>query len=169
MPDLEERLEANRIATKAFVGAIQSCAWSWTEPTAPGKWSPSQIVEHVALTLEESANVVGGRPTRLPKVPAILRPVARFLLFRRVLKKGGFPKARTNKEMDPDIGPPTVEAGSVRLIRACESFERECRAHASRDGDRVTTPFFGQVSLPDYVRFVELHTRHHTAQIPSAQ
>ena len=35
-------------------------------PRAPGKWSPSQIIEHVARSLEESANMAAGRPSKFP-------------------------------------------------------------------------------------------------------
>lgn len=171
MSNLEERLEANRIATDVLSRASGRCASVWTEPTAPGKWSPAQIVEHVALTLEEGGNVIAGRPTRLPHVPLPLRVVARFLLFRRVLRKGGFPTARTNAEMNPASGPPTAEAGRARLSGAREAFERECRAHAAATGagvdvPTIRTPFFGRIPLLDFIRFIELHTRHHVKQMP---
>jgi hypothetical protein len=69
---------------------------------APGKWSPSQIVEHVARMFEEAANVAAGRPSKFPTLPAILHPVVR-IFFRRSLKKAAFPKAKANKALDPQV------------------------------------------------------------------
>jgi hypothetical protein len=137
---------------------------AWTAPRAPGKWSPSQIVEHVARSIEESANVASGRPSKFPNFPAPLRPVIRGLLFRRVLKKAAFPKAKTNKAMDPARGPATPSEGRDRLLAAHKQFEDACRQLASR-GEPMRTTTFGVVGVEDYVRFMEIHTRHHARQI----
>ena len=68
-----------------IIAADKSSA-AWTVPRAPGKWSPSQVVEHVAMALEESANVVTETPSKFPSIPGFLRPVARALFFNRVLR-----------------------------------------------------------------------------------
>src|SRR5437899_729825 len=88
---------------------------AWTSPRAPGKWSPSQIVEHVARSLEESANMAAGRPSKFPRLPGVLHPIVRGLLFKRVLRRAAFPKARTNKAMDPASGPATSAEGRTRV------------------------------------------------------
>lgn len=166
MSDLTERLEANRAAVGELIRASKCVAATWTTPTAPGKWSPAQIVEHVALSLEEGAKVVEGEPSKLPRVPLPLRPVARMVLFKRVLRRNRFAKAKTNPEMDPLDGPASPEEARRRLEAACDAFEAACRTYATRDG-RLRTPFFGTVDLDDYVRFTELHTRHHCRQMPT--
>ena len=117
MADINTALAASKDAVEQLIVLGQKTGPAWTAPRAPGKWSPSQIVEHVARALEESANVAAGRPSKFPKLPAILHPVVRGLLFKRVLKKAAFPKAKTNKAMDPASGPPTPEEGRVGLIR----------------------------------------------------
>lgn len=167
MTDLDVRLEMNRGAVEELIRAAERSAPVWMTGRSPGKWTPSQVVEHVALSLEEGANVFAGRSSKLPTVPSFLRPIARTLLFNRVLKRGRFPKAKTNKEMDPGVGPLTPDDARQRLRTACDVFERECRACADR-GDDVETPFFGTIPVLDFVRFAELHTRHHTFQMPSA-
>jgi hypothetical protein len=91
----------------------------------------------------------------------------RTLLFKRVLKNGGFPKAKTNKAMDPASGPPTPEDGRARLVSAHARFDGACRELALR-GQRMRTTIFGAVSVEDYVRFMEIHTRHHCRQMASA-
>jgi hypothetical protein len=85
-----------------------------------------------------------------------------------VLRKAAFPKARTNKAMNPTAGPATPAEGRARLERAHESFDRACRQLVSR-GERMRTTIFGAVAVEDYVRFMELHTRHHGKQIGNAQ
>src|SRR6266498_373656 len=97
MADVGTVLAGNRAAVDDLIAAAGRTGASWTTPRAPGKWSPSQIVEHVARSLEESANVAMGRPSKFPRIPAVLHPVVRGLLFKRVLKNSAFPKARTNK------------------------------------------------------------------------
>jgi len=47
-------------------------------------------------------------------------------------------------------------------------FDRECRACAS-GGQPVASATFGTVSVEDYARFIELHTRHHAKQMPAAE
>lgn len=118
MTDLYGALEANRAAVNELVTAAERVAERWTTPRAPGKWSPGQVVEHVARALEESANEVAGRRSRFPRFPAMLRPAVRLLVSDRVLRTG------------------TIESG-----------------------------MFGHVSVEDYTRFQELHTRHHVKQM----
>jgi hypothetical protein len=167
MAELEKTLAGNRDAVSALITAAERSAGAWTVARAPGKWSPSQVVEHVARSLDESANVVSGAPSKFPNLPFFLRPVARGLLFKRVLRTNAFPKARTNKAMDPASGPSTPADARARLEGALTRFDRECRACAKGAGI-VESRTFGRVSVADYARFIELHTRHHCKQMPAA-
>jgi hypothetical protein len=164
MVDINTALAASKDAVDQLIAVGERTGSAWTASPAPGKWSPSQIVEHVARSLEESANVAAARPSKFPKLPAVVHPVVRTFLFKRVLKKAAFPKAKTNKAMDPASGPATPAEGRARLERAHQQFDQACRQLASR-GDRMRTPIFGVVGVEDYVRFMELHTRHHGKQI----
>jgi hypothetical protein len=163
MADVDAVLTANRAAVDELVLAAEGAHSNWTTPRAPGKWSPQQVVEHVALALEEGGNVVSGRPTKLPTLPALIRPLAR-LMFKRVVRTGKFPKARTNKEMNPSDGPASPSDARARLQAALAKFDEACRARAAA-GEDVPSGAFGKVSVEDYARFTELHTRHHTKQI----
>ena len=164
MADLNSVLAANRAAVNDLIAAAERSAASWTTPRAPGKWSPSQVVEHVARALEESANVVAGTPSKFPTLPRILRPVVRGLFFNRVLKKGAFPKAKTNRALDPASGPATPVEARGRLEGALARFDEASRAMAAA-GQLVASTIFGTVSVQDYARFQELHTRHHGRQM----
>lgn len=166
MTDINAALTASRDAIDQLIVSGERCGPAWAAPRAPGKWSPSQIVEHVARSLEESANMVTGRPSKFPRLPALVHPLVRALLFRRVLRRGTFPKARTNKAMNPASGPASAAEARVRLEAAHEKFAEACRQAASRD-DRMRTTIFGVVPVVDYVRFTELHTRHHDKQMAS--
>ena len=163
MNELPASLDANRDAVRDLMLAVDRVAALWTTPPAPGKWSPSQIVEHVARSLEESAEVVAQHPSKFPRLPVLVRPLVKMLLFNRVLRNGTFPKARTNKAMDPLNGPPTPEDGRIRVEAALAAFDRACRAVPRTT---IDTPTFGTVPLADYARFIAVHTRHHQRQIP---
>jgi Protein of unknown function (DUF1569) len=169
MPNLDASLAANRSAVDDLIAVAERSAANWATPRAPGKWSPAQVTEHVARSLEEGANVVAGRPSKFPTLPSFIRPVAGWML-RRTVRTGKFPKAKTNRAMNPERTSPTVPTNPgearARLQSAFSSFERECRARVA-SGRPVESPAFGIVAVEDYARFTELHTRHHTRQIPS--
>jgi len=164
MADINTALEASKDAMEQLILAGERTRTTWTSPRAPGKWSPSQIVEHVARSLEESANMAAGRPSKFPKLPALVHPIVRSLLFKRVLRKAAFPKAKTNKAMNPASGPATPAEGRTRLETAHQKFDEACRQTAAH-GERLRTTIFGAVPVEDYVRFMELHTRHHGEQL----
>jgi hypothetical protein len=166
MSDLTSALAAHRAAVNDLGGVAERATQHWNTPRAPGKWSPAQVVEHVAMALEENANVIAGRSSKIPTLPAIVRPLVR-IFFNRILRTGKFPKAKTNRAMDPAKGPPTAADARPRLEGALAKFEAECRAAAAANR-RVASGAFGLVSLEDFLRFNELHVRHHTNQIPIA-
>ena len=116
MADVNDVLADNRAAVLALVAAAERSATTWTTPCAPGKWSPSQVVEHVARGLEEAANVVSGAPSSIPMPPAFLRPLLR-LYFNRILKKGVFPNGwKAHKALNRATGPATP-AQARELLR----------------------------------------------------
>jgi hypothetical protein len=112
--------------------------------------------------------MAAGRPSKFPKLPAVVHPVVRSLLFKRVLRKAAFPKAKTNKAMNPARGPATPAEGRIRLETAHQKFDEACRRIAA-EGGRMPTTIFGSVPVQDYVRFMELHTRHHGKQMAARQ
>jgi len=166
MTDIDDVMTANRKAVDDLIAAAERSTPVWSHPPSPGKWSPSQIVEHVARSLEESANAVSGAPSKFPNLPFFVRPLARTFLLNRVLRNQAFPKARTNKAMDPERGSATPAEARARLEGALARFDRECRACANARGvfDSRT---FGTVGVIDYARFMEVHTRHHCKQMPA--
>ena len=163
MGDIESALAASRTAADQLIANASSSGRAWDAPCAPGKWSPSQIVEHVTRSYEASVNVAAGQPSAFPNMPALVHPLLR-IVFRRILRRGVFPKGRTTKAMNPAAGVATPAEGRTRLMAAHERFEAACRTVAAGRAP-INTPMFGAVAVEDFVRFMELHTRHHGRQI----
>jgi len=162
MPDLPSLIEL-RAAVAAFLATSDGSGAEWNAPRAPGKWSPSQVLEHVALIMEESANVVAGARSKFPTIPRALRPVARLLVFKRILRRGAFLRMKAIEAFKPPVGA-TPAAGRVRVERALARFDESSRARAAAGG-KVASTIFGPVSVSDFVRFQELHVRHHHEQL----
>jgi hypothetical protein len=160
---IDSALAASREAVDRLIATAALTGPAWATPPAPGKWSPSQIVEHVARSLDASVSVASGQPSAFPRLPAIVHPILR-IVFRQILKKGAFPKGKTTKAMNPVTGPATPADGHARLEAAHDRYETVCRQLAAR-GEPMRTTMFGPVPVEDFVRFMELHTRHHSRQI----
>ena len=167
MPDIDRPLAGLGAAVAELIAAAERVGVAWTKPRAPGKWSPSQVVEHVARIMEESANVASGNPSKFPTIPFFLRPIVRFLVFKRTLWRNAFPKMKASDAFVPVAGSATPADGRVRLQGALTRFEQACRARAA-SGQDVASTIFGAVPVADFARFQELHVRHHTLQIPGA-
>jgi hypothetical protein len=167
IPDLNPSLALVHSAVASLLVAADGAGAAWAVPRAPGKWSPSQVVEHVARIMEESANVAAGAASKFPTIPFFLRPIARLFVFRRILRRKAFLKMKTGEGFDPQAGSVTVAAARVRLEDALTRFEQACLARAG-SGQQVSSTIFGKVSVSDFVRFQELHVRHHLLQMPGA-
>lgn len=167
MPRNAYDLSSIRTTVLHFARAAQASADQWTVPRAPGKWSPSQVVEHVAMALEQSANDMIGRPTRVVSLPGPMRFLARTLGMNRVVRTGRLFKARTNSAMNPAAGPATAAEAEARLSVAMNAFDAAVRK-ASAQGDTIRSVTFGKVRLTDYIRFQEIHVQQHGKQLPGA-
>src|SRR3979490_3291652 len=95
MADVKDALAANRDAVLDLVAAAERSAATWTTPRAPGKWSPSQVVEHVTRGFEEAAQGVSGAPSSIPMPPAFLRPLLRLYFRPRRLRRASAWKGRS--------------------------------------------------------------------------
>ena len=167
MGDIESALAASRQCHRAALADAISSGRHGTQPCAPGKWSPSQIVEHVARSFDASVNVAQGETSAFPNLPTMVHPLLR-IVFRRIIKRGAFPNGRTTKAMNPAAGPLTPAEGRTRLMSAHEHFEAACRDPSARAAP-IRTPMFGAVPVEHFVRFMEIHTDHHRQQMPRPQ
>lgn len=131
-----------------------------------GRWSPAQIVEHLALGIELSAQRFVERGThapmaRRPALPA--EHIAKFL----ILGLRWFPPGRKAPEK-------TVPGAGVTRIGAERHF-REGLAlwdrvtgellPARRSDLFVKHPRLGDLTIEEWLRFHGIHARHHARQI----
>jgi hypothetical protein len=164
MSEIDAALAASRQAAEQLLGDAESLGPAWGTPRPPGKWSPSQIVEHIARSLDASVAIARGEESSFPKLPGIAHPMLR-IVFRRLLKAKSWPKGKTTRAMNPAAGPPTPADGRARLQAAHARYEAACRELAAR-GAPIRTPMFGAVPVVDFVRFMEQHMHHHGRQLP---
>ncbi len=166
MADVNDVLAANRAAVIDLVAAAERSATTWTTPCAPGKWSPSQVVEHVARGLGRSGQRRFWGPVD-PDAPRFPAPAGQTVL-QSDLEEGRVSKGwKANKAFDPASGPATPVQARVRLEGALARFDQECRRRAA-SGQHAVSTGFGTVSVEDYARFSAMHTRHHCRQMPGA-
>ncbi len=169
MADLQSIIADNRQAVSAFLATARAVpAPQWTEPRAPGKWSPGQVTEHVARAYEISLAVLQ-RTFPGPAAPSLLRPVIRTLFLRPVLRNGRFGKGgKAPKPFRPGSTHTAPDALTARLQSAADGFEATVTAAARSGQTTVDHPFFGRVSLTDYLRLQVIDTEHHRQQLPGA-
>jgi uncharacterized protein YndB with AHSA1/START domain len=165
--DLNLALAGLHAVVAEFLLAMDDAEATWTIPRAPGKWSPSQVVEHVARIMEESANVIDGVPSKFPTIPAFLRPIVRVLVFRRILRRKAFLRMKAIEAFDPADGPRTEAEGRGRVAAVLARFDQACRTQQA-SGENVASPIFGPVSVAAFAEFQALHVRHHLQQMSTA-
>ena len=167
MTDLAATLKTHRDAVESFLETAAAVPPTrWSAPRAPGKWSPAQVADHVAVAFEANRHLL--RPgTSGGGAPRFLRPFLRVFLFNPVLRRGAFiPGSKTPKMLRPADAPPGQDALLARLRSAAQNFEAEARALPNTTIDH---PFFGRMPLTDFVRFQEIHTQHHRRQLTPAE
>jgi hypothetical protein len=167
MTDLQTAASDSRRAVGAFVAAARAVpASAWTRPAAPGKWSPGQVTEHVALAYELSLAVLRKTYTGF-SLPRLMRPFARKVFLARVLRRGAFGTGNQAPEpLRPSPSPAGPEMLTARLQSSSAALEADL-AVATRAGQTaVDHPFFGRLPLTDLLRLQVIHTQHHRRQLP---
>ena len=168
MSDIETTLADHHKAVDEFVAAARTLdAAKWTTPRAPGKWTPAQIAEHLAITYEYNRGVVAG--TASGGAPFFLRPLIRRFIVDSTLKAGRFTRTgRTPKIFEPSAAPGPSGQVLARLQSAVAAFEGDVRTGQREGREVVNHPFFGKLPASDYLRLQAIHSRHHRPQLPSA-
>jgi len=163
MDNLQAVLGTHHQAVEAFVSTARSVpAAQWSRPRAPGKWSPGQVAEHVALSYEVNRGVLHGDPPPM-SAPRWLRPLIRKLLLGPVLRRGRFiPGSKSPRVFRPSPAPAPPDQLLGRLSAAMEGFEADT---AALETSAIDHPFFGHLPLTDFVRLQEIHTQHHRGQL----
>lgn len=163
---LEDAIAANREAATKFLSTARTVAKEeWAAPIAPGKWSPAQIVDHVATSTEVALKAIKGDKS-VGSFPRIFRAIPREMVFNSTIKKGAFPgKMRGPAIFAPSREHASLDASAERLERAIADLEAHVRDLAKAGKDTFEHGFFGRVKVADYIRFNGLHTDHHEQQL----
>jgi hypothetical protein len=166
MPDVHSAIVDNRQAVEAFIATARAVPQSaWTRPRAPRKWSPGQVMEHVAIVYEGARAMLDGTFAGRA-APKVVRPLIRRFALTPVLKNGRFKTGlRAPAFFQPTSSPASVDDLSVRLQAAAGAFEAAVEQAARQERTFVDHPFFGRVDLADYSRLQAIHTRHHIQQL----
>jgi hypothetical protein len=140
---------------------------AWQQAPA-GKWTPAQIVEHLALAVELSATTFA---TRRAKEPMTRRGTTLREKVGKVftLGLGWFPpgrKAPPPTTPAPRVEPRAAEAHFRAALAAWAAVERDLLP-ARRHDLFVKHPRLGDLTLEEWARFHVVHARHHARQIRS--
>jgi hypothetical protein len=167
MADSDTVIASHRRAISAFVDAVRAVSPAqWTTPRAPGKWSPGQVTEHVALAYEQSDRMLHGTFTG-PAKPWYQQLLARRLGLPPLLKRGDFGKGpfQAPDFLRPSASPPSSAALLARMEAAAHDLEGTLAAASDGRGVSVDHPIFGRIPLSDLMRFLVVHTNHHRPQL----
>ena len=148
------------------LGPLRGRTDSDWESGPEGKWTPAQIVEHLALGLNASAQKFQERRNhapmeRRPRTPA--EKIARFCVF----WLRWFPPGRRAPERTiPALEMPRVVAEPHFLAGVAEWGRLERELLPRRGADLfVKHPRLGDLTLEEWMRFHLIHARHHARQI----
>jgi len=131
-----------------------------------GKWSPVQIVEHLALGLDLSSRRFEERRAKpaMRRRPRALWQLAGYVLLAKV---GWWPPGRKAPEMTKPMERPDRAAVERKFRESVERFlklEREILPARAADL-YVKHPVLGDLTIPEWMRFHVKHAAHHRKQI----
>jgi DinB superfamily len=159
-------LDEHRVALAAFHDAAERVpASAWQTPRAPGKWSPAQIAEHLALAYEAMLGELRGGPAMKPRAKPWQQTVFRWVVLPHVLFHRSIPRASSPREMRPPETGPDRAAVLHRLAQRADEMERELDRARRAGGGYLTHPYFGPVPPLKLLRFAGVHLDHHRKQL----
>lgn len=148
------------------LGPLRGHADSEWEHGPPGKWTPAQIVEHLALGLNLSAATFLSRRAHAPmsrrrRTPA--EHVARLFIFGlRWFPPGRKAPERTTPAAEIDGA--TAEAHFLAGVEAWDQVDRALLPER-RTNLFVKHPRMGDLTVEEWMRFHMIHAHHHAKQI----
>ena len=147
---------------EALVGA-DACALS---RSPPGKWSASQILEHLFLTYSNTNRGIAKcleRGAPLATQGKLRDRVAALL----VVNLGYMPGGRTAPERATPRGMPAEEVrqGFARELEKMSAGLDECERKFGAHVKIMDHPFLGPLTANEWRKFHWVHGRHHVRQI----
>lgn len=148
------------------LGPLQDRSDSEWERGPAGKWTPAQIVEHLALGLMLSAETFQKRRnhapmSRRPRTPA--EKVAKFFIF----GLRWFPPGRKAPERATPAAQINRATAEAHFLAGLEAWDQVDRAllPARRADLFVKHPRMGDLTVEEWMHFHVIHARHHARQI----
>jgi hypothetical protein len=168
VPGWEGARASHREAVALFVSrAHQVPEEHWKTARVPGKWSPAEIAEHLSLTYQHLMSELRGGPPARVKGSRLFRFAVRYRFLPKLLRDGTIPAGvRAPREVRPDRQAEDREAGLERFQALSVEFEEEITLRRASGGGVLTHPYFGTLDPDRGIRFVDVHIRHHTRQLP---
>lgn len=166
-PKFRAALDAHRVAVEEFLAAAGRVdERAWATPRGEGKWSPGQVVEHVATAYDVLIGEMNGGPGMKIKTSWWQRIVLDFTVVPKIMKTGEFPPgARAPREVRPSDEPGPKDAALALLRQRSEAFNTQIEEFAKRPSARLTHAYFGRKKPADVLRFCEVHVAHHRRQL----
>jgi len=148
------------------LGPLRGRADSEWERGPASKWTPAQIVEHLALGLALSAETFQARKNhapmkRRPRTPA--EKIAKLFIF----GLRWFPPGRKAPERTTPASQIDRASAEAHFLAAVEAWDQVDRALLpERRADLfVKHPRMGDLTVEEWMRFHLIHARHHARQI----
>ena len=148
------------------LGPLRGRADSEWERGPASKWTPAQIVEHLALGLALSAETFQARKNhapmkRRPRTPA--EKIAKLFIF----GLRSFPPGRKAPERTTPASQIDRASAEAHFLAAVEAWDQVDRALLpERRADLfVKHPRMGDLTVEEWMRFHLIHARHHARQI----
>jgi len=166
---LTDLLTDHANAVRAFVERASAIDVNrWLRPRAEGKWTPAQETKHVMLVYQLFLRqLIDGTPVRL-RGTRVSRAIWRLIGLRPILYLGRIPMS---VDAPREVRPESVTSSSREMIPELEGIADSFASaftHAWRHvpGSVMMHPLVGKMSLDQGMRFLCVHTRHHTAFLP---
>jgi hypothetical protein len=131
-----------------------------------GKWTPAQIVEHLAISMNSSAEKFEHRRGYAP-MSARPRSIVERIAKAAILGVQWYPKGFQAPEPTTPSAGVTRDAAETHFregLRRWDALERELLPARRRDLF-VKHPRLGDLTIEEWQRFHVVHARHHAKQI----
>jgi len=139
---------------------------AWTRAPQPGKWSPSEIAQHLILSYAPPLAELSGGAGFAIRVPWWKRAVLRWKVLPTLLG-GEFPRgAPAPREIRPKTGAADPAGAARELRESAERFARRLAEAERASRVRLTHPYFGKLTAPQLLKLLAVHAGHHRAQFP---
>jgi hypothetical protein len=167
----QSAVEEHHVALAAYLDAAERMTEAtWTRPWQPGKWTPAQITEHLAMTYRVFIGEVNGGPAMKLKLTPFRRRMLKLLMLPHMLFHRTFPRgAPAPRELRPGETLPSRADALAQMRDLGGRFEAEANRARAAGWDHVTHPYFGPIDMTRGMRLCAVHLEHHTRQLASVK